>query len=128
MRAAGGSSTARGVAGVTARGQARPHNQCCRPRPVPGGQRWLPTLRQPRRRALGPGERSAPLPLQSLPAHLQRADEDAVGEVRMKDKWAAQTEAMIEGVQPGASRAALRCASHHGVPLAAQVSGGAIWR
>ena len=47
----------------TARDGAVRPGECCRPRSVPGGQCRLPTLRQPRRRALGPGERSAPLPL-----------------------------------------------------------------
>jgi hypothetical protein len=69
-------------------------------------------LRQPRRRALGPGERSAPLSLQSLFAHIQRSDKYAIGEfARMKDKWAAQTEAMIEGVS--IAKAAKRCDVHY---------------
>ena len=43
--------------------------------------------------------------------------------LRMKDKWAAQTEAMIEGVSTAESRAAMRRALHHGVSLETQVSG-----
>src|SRR5277367_1544577 len=78
----------------------------------PGGQSWLPTLRQPRRRALGPCERSAALPLQSLPAHLQRADEDAVGEVAHEGQMGSADRGDDRRRQPGASRAALRCAPH----------------
>jgi hypothetical protein len=37
--------------------------------------------------------------------------------LRMKDKWATQTEALIEGVST-AKTAAMRCASYDGVSLA----------
>jgi len=58
---------------------------------------------------LGSGERSAALPLQSLSAHVQRPDENAVGEFAYEDKWAAQTEAMIDGVS---TRSGSRCGVH----------------
>jgi hypothetical protein len=60
---------------------------------------------------LGPGECPATLPLQSLLAHVQRADNDAVGESAQEGKWAAQTEATIEGVS--IARAAGRCDAHY---------------
>jgi hypothetical protein len=60
----------------------------------------------------------------SLSADVQRLDENAVAILRMKDKWAAQTEALIEGVSTAKSSAAMRRALHDGVSLATPVSGG----
>jgi transposase-like protein len=56
-----------------------------------------------------------------------------LAKLRMKDKWAAQTEAMIDGVS--LAQAAQRCDVHPTTAfrwrhrfLAAQISGGAVWR
>jgi transposase-like protein len=47
--------------------------------------------------------------------------------LRMKDKWGSQTQAMIDGCQHRRVRRALRRALHNGVPLAAQISGIPVW-
>ena len=47
--------------------------------------------------------------------------------LRMKDKWGSQTQAMIDGVSTAEGRRALRRALYDSVPLAAQISGVPVW-
>ena len=58
-------------------------------------------------RALGKGERSAALSLQRLSRTFNALTKTPLAGLRMKDKWAAQAEAMIDGVS--IAKAAKRC-------------------
>ena len=60
---------------------------------------------------VGPGERPATLPLQSLRRTFNALTKTPLANLRMKEKWAAQTEAMIDGVST--AKAAARCGVHY---------------
>ena len=67
-------------------------------------------MRAPGGGALGDSERPATLPLQSLRSDVNALTKTPLAKLRMKEKWAAQTEALIEGVS--LAKAARRCGVH----------------
>jgi hypothetical protein len=61
-----------------------------------------------------------------LSTHAQRADEDAVGEFAHEGEMGRADRGHNRRRQHGKSRAAVRCASHHGVSLETPLSRGSV--
>ena len=79
----------------------------------------LSALREPRNRRLGPVGRAVAVSLQSLPAHLQHADQNADGAPAQEGQVGRSCPGDDRGQEPGRDRGTVRRASDNGVSLAA---------
>ena len=95
--------------------QARPahpvaYTQHCRTRPAPGGQLWLSRTATTATSCVG--AHASDLPRYRCKAcrrTFNALTKTPLANLRMKDKWAAQTEAMIDGVSTAKAAGAAAC-------------------